>query len=491
MDFATSNMATSRWSANRSPSAGVCSDWRRNSSDRSNSSCRSAPGLAACGNRRSRFFGRDTPLPPHGRGLMLVWLGLVLYDAYARDPSLPKHRLHRVASGKAQPGTAPPVNPQEYHWLASYYDAQVTYPERLTLALLSDACQAAAAHGQRVQVFTYHEARLQGRRVSIARVSIARVGSDRVGSGPPAPDSQPIDSRVVDSLEPAAIVNATGAWVDETLRRLAIPSEPLMGGTKGSHFITDHRPLADALGGRAIYAEARDGRPVFILPWAGRTLVGTTDETYTGDPGRAVASPAELAYLLDAVRHVFPQFALDDGRRQLVVCRRPPLGPHPRDGARKRGAGSHHARPFLQAPSRYGGLPLYSIVGGKLTTCRSLAEESAATVLADWAFRVRPILAIGLIPGSQPWPATAADAEQPRGEIAGQSGLPPSAVEHAWQLCGTEAAAILGPAESAAPCLRGDRNSPGTGPLEHSPRMGRAIGRPGGAPTNVALPASH
>ena len=143
-----------------------------------------------------RFCGRNTPPAPHGRGLLLVWLGLLLYDAYARDPSLPKHRIHKVASDGAKSAGGPPVNPREYRWLASYYDAQVTYPERLTLALLADACQAAAAHGQRVQVFTYHQARLHERRVTITRVGT--------------------DAPAIEPLEPAAIVNATGAWVDET-----------------------------------------------------------------------------------------------------------------------------------------------------------------------------------------------------------------------------------------------------------------------------------
>ena len=100
-----------------------------------------------------------------------------------------------------------------------------------------------------------------------------------------------------------------------------------MGGTKGSHFITAHPGWPPALAGRAIYAEARDGRPVFILPWAGQTLVGTTDETYSGDPGQAVASRQELDYLLDAVRHVFPQFPLSTADVTLSYAGVRPL-PH-------------------------------------------------------------------------------------------------------------------------------------------------------------------
>ena len=256
--------------------------------------------------------------------MLLVGLGLKLYDAYARDPSLPKHRIHKVVRDAHGPDGGPPVNPGEYRWLASYYDAQVTYPERLTLALLTDACQAAAAHRQTVQVFTYHEARLNER-----RVSISPIGTDR-----PA----------IDPLEPAAIVNATGAWVDETLRRLEIPSERLMGGTKGSHFVTAHPALAEALGGRAIYAEAHDGRPVFILPWAGQTLVGTTDEAYTGDPRQAVASRGRTGLSARGREACLSTIHALDGRHQPVVRRRPSI-----DLQRRGHARGDHARAFLQA----------------------------------------------------------------------------------------------------------------------------------------------
>ncbi|HEX4142120.1 MAG TPA: glycerol-3-phosphate dehydrogenase/oxidase [Pirellulales bacterium] len=388
-----------------------------------------------------RFFGRDTAPAPRGRGLLLVWLGLMLYDAYARDPSVPKHRLHKVATDGANSAGTPPVNPREYHWLASYYDAQVTYPERLTLALLADASQAAAAHGQSVQVFTYHQARLDRQ-----HVSIMPVGTDRAALEP---------------FQPAAIVNATGAWVDETLRRLEIPTERLMGGTKGSHFVTPHPALAAALGGRAIYAEAHDGRPVFILPWAGQTLVGTTDEAYTGDPRSAVASPAELAYLLDAVRYVFPQFPLSTADVALSYAGVRPLAYT--GAAASEDTTTKDTAPTTTPPAaitrehffkRHAGItpPTYSIVGGKLTTCRSLAEETAATLLADLGRTHAADSRERTIPGGEAWPT---DAGRARHEIAQRTGLPPAVVDRAWQLVGTQTATILSTAEAPAACLRG------------------------------------
>ncbi|HTU25338.1 MAG TPA: glycerol-3-phosphate dehydrogenase/oxidase [Pirellulales bacterium] len=379
-----------------------------------------------------RFFGHDAPPAAHGRGLWLVHLGLILYDLYARDPSLPKHRIHPVSTSSADSG-GPPVNPREYHWLASYYDAQVTYPERLALALLSDACQAATEHSARVEVFTYHEARLDAGRVSIA----------------PVGGAQPVIAPFV----PAAIVNATGAWVDDTLRRLSIPCERLMGGTKGSHFITPHAELAAALAGRAIYAEAHDGRPVFILPWAGQTLVGTTDEAYAGDPGSAVASPAELDYLLQAVRHVFPQFPLTRADVALSYAGVRPLAHVDAQSSGTAPAGITREHFFKRHPNT--SPPVYSIVGGKLTTSRSLGEEAADTLLVELGRAVTANSQNRPLPGAENWPHTAAEANRARGQIAQHSGLPATAIEHLWQLCGTRTAAILASAENPAECVRG------------------------------------
>ena len=68
------------------------------------------------------------------------------------------------------------------------------------------------------------------------------------------------------ALRPPVVVNATGAWGDFTLRELGVPSRQLFGGTKGSHIITFHHSLREQLGDGGVYAEAADGRLVFVLP---------------------------------------------------------------------------------------------------------------------------------------------------------------------------------------------------------------------------------
>src|SRR5688572_13942119 len=84
------------------------------------------------------------------RGLRVVQVGLWLYDRYASDGNLPPRSLHRPG----EPGV-PRVSPQVANRLWAYSDAQITYPERLVIALLEDARQLAATHGSEFRIFTY------------------------------------------------------------------------------------------------------------------------------------------------------------------------------------------------------------------------------------------------------------------------------------------------------------------------------------------------
>ncbi|HZZ27841.1 MAG TPA: glycerol-3-phosphate dehydrogenase/oxidase [Pirellulales bacterium] len=287
------------------------------------------------------------------RGLWTVRFGLWLYDRYARDPTLPKHKTHRANS----PAVVP-VDQATFGWVCSFSDAQVVFPERFTLALLNDARNIAAQAATKFRVLTYHEATLADHTATIRRKD---------------------SLQIVEQFQPSAIVNATGAWVDHTLQSLKVPSKLLMGGTKGSHFVTGNPRLQQLLGGRAVYTEAGDGRPIFILPFdlpfLNGTLVGTTDEPFQGDPATAIATQPELEYLVAAVNEVFPQvhLSLDDIDLHYAGIRPLPFSDASTPGAISR-------RHWME-PNPNCEVPLYSIIGGKLTTCRSLAEEAAGEIL--------------------------------------------------------------------------------------------------------------
>jgi glycerol-3-phosphate dehydrogenase len=258
----------------------------------------------------------------------------------------------------------------------------MVFPERFTVELLVDARTLAAEKEVFFSIFTRRTAHLE----ADGRLRVAAVAAENREKG----------SELM--VVPRAIVNATGAWVDRTLGELLpaggvegkpqseeprsgerLAGQRLIGGTKGSHLLVDHAALREALGGRGVYAEAADGRPVFVLPFGDRlVLVGTTDIPFAGDPSTARTDADEIDYLVAAVRLLFPAVAPSRGDVVQHYCGVRPLPARRVDGDTPAGITRRHMLVRLDGAP----LPLWSIVGGKLTTCRSLAEGAAAEVLA-------------------------------------------------------------------------------------------------------------
>lgn len=292
-------------------------------------------------------WGRRHSATQTGRGYWPMRLGLSMYDWMTQFNALPRSTSMSVGA----PG-APRVNPRRYRWLCTYSDAQMLYPERLVLALLAEAQQIATEKGVAFQVSTYTRTEFEQGRFQFR---------DTV-------------SGEITTIDPACIVNATGAWGDGTLEQLRVESPPLFGGTKGSHLITWNEELKSALHGQAVYAEADDGRLVFILPFGDAVLVGTTDETFAAKPESAVATEEELTYLLRLVNEVMDC----ELTRADVVAHYSGVRPLPRADetsnaavTREHGLVEHVA----------GEISVITLVGGKLTTWREFAAEVADRVL--------------------------------------------------------------------------------------------------------------
>ncbi|MFT3928921.1 MAG: FAD-dependent oxidoreductase [Spongiibacteraceae bacterium] len=156
-----------------------------------------------------------------------------------------------------------------------------------------------------------------------------------------------------------AVVNATGPWVNELLKRCEpTPPAHAMSFVKGTHIVLPPTTLPGIF-----YLEApRDGRAVFVMPWKGKTLVGTT-EMEINTPA-APPTTEEIEYLLETVRAYFP--ALDctllDSFAGVRVL---PAG---------KGRAFSRARESVIENFDANGSPLISIYGGKLTTYRHTAE---------------------------------------------------------------------------------------------------------------------
>ena len=358
-----------------------------------------------------RFLGGKGSDKPSQRGLWLIRTGLWLYDRFARDPSLPHRTVRRVGHD-----AGPKVDPQRYRWLCGYWDAQIRFPERYVQALLADARHLAHEAGVAFRVLTYHHARQRERIVELLPIA---------------------ECLSPETIEVSAIVNATGAWVDLTLSELDVPSPKLMAGTKGTHFITFHEGLRRALADQALYAEAEDGRPVFILPFGESVLVGTTDIPFSGRPEEALASDEELGYLVAAVNDIFPQVRLTQSDLELHYCGVRPL------------PASHAATP-ASVTRRHKlvvhegvDVPTFSIVGGKLTTSRQLAEEATATILTVLGKAVSRNSRTRAVPGGEDYPATNEALAAVQREIAREFSLAQVQVAAGWALFGTRLRSVL------------------------------------------------
>jgi len=364
---------------------------------------------------------------PATRGLWTVRFGLWLYDRFSRDSHFPRHSVQRVTDA-----VVPQVDSAQFRWLCSYTDAQMPFPERFVIELLEDARRIGEENQTAFSLHTYSTAS-----IGDGCVTVSATGDSDADSA--ASHSPSLVNREKASLtfEPAAIVNATGAWGDWTLKQLGINSPRLFGGTKGSHFITCDKRLCEALGEVGVYAEARDGRLVFVLPFRDCVLVGTTDERIDTPPEQVVATKAELDYLLQLVNEVFPQIALTRADVELHYSGVRPL---PFVAADKPSSVSrdHDVHVHPEAP-----LPTFTLIGGKLTTARAFAEEAADAVLSalgrhrEYGTRQRPL------PGGSNVPDTPQGQQQQQRRLAERFHLSGAAVQAVWELFGGRSEEVL------------------------------------------------
>ncbi len=160
-------------------------------------------------------------------------------------------------------------------------------------------------------------------------------------------------------ISASVMVNAAGPWVNQVLAKIT-PRPPCLeiDLVQGSHLVLD----APAPAG-AFYVEApQDRRAVFIMPWHGKTLIGTTETIYHGDPAKVEPSAAEIEYLLTVFRHYFPTLSerVIDSFAGLRVL------------PKQNGSPFHRPRDTIvhTGPGR-----VVSLYGGKLTAYRATAEE--------------------------------------------------------------------------------------------------------------------
>jgi glycerol-3-phosphate dehydrogenase len=286
---------------------------------------------------------------PKERGALLIKVGLTLYDWFSRaGGTVPRHEFKgRTKSLEELPDLNPAVK-----YTATYFDGSVHNPERLTLDLLRE--------GESVN-------------------SQARAGNYLALEGLDESGLQLRDQLTGAEFAFTAdlVVNATGAWVDQTDQILGSPSR-FMGGTKGSHIVLHNPELLRACHGRQMFFEHTDGRIVLIYPMNDRVLVGTTDID-ADISEEIVCTDEEITYFFDLVKHIFPAIAVsrDDIVYTFAGVRPLPRHDETQPGFVSRDYRIEHRELVLAGKT----VPLLSLVGGKFTTFRALSEHMTNDVL--------------------------------------------------------------------------------------------------------------
>jgi len=178
------------------------------------------------------------------------------------------------------------------------------------------------------------------------------------------------DTGARSTVSARALVNASGPWVGDVLRRVVRADRPAQVRlVKGSHIVVPRLFAHD----RAYMFQNADGRIVFAIPFEQDfTLIGTTDQDFVGDPAMAAAEPGEIAYLCATASQYFRAPV----RPEAVVWTYSGVRPLYDDGA---SMAQDATRDYvLELDAAAGQAPLLSVFGGKITTYRRLAEAALA-----------------------------------------------------------------------------------------------------------------
>ena len=281
--------------------------------------------------------------PQAQRSALEVRFGLWLYRRFAA--------AHYRTSGKDEIAALERLLDAGERWRIFHYeDAQCEFPERLAADWLVEATDAGAEARNHTQVLEIEVADGQARGLLLRDLLTGRESG----------------------IESTWIINASGPWADQVAQTAGLKASTMIGGVRGSHLVL---PRFAGMPEAAVYIEALDGRPIFVIPWNEQVLVGTTEVPDGGDPARVQASAEEAQYLLDSLRQRFPRAAILPDQVRYAYA-----GVRPLPFVGDQNLSAITRRHFVHDHREEGVAGMISVIGGKLTTAASLARECARQI---------------------------------------------------------------------------------------------------------------
>jgi glycerol-3-phosphate dehydrogenase len=265
--------------------------------------------------------------------------GLKLYDLLAGGLNIGKSRMVTRREAEA---LIPNLAPGELRGAVEYFDGQFD-DARLLVALARTAAKHGASIATRVRVdgFMTEEGRVRG------------VSAIDVLTG----ERFEVRSRVV--------INAAGVFCDG-LRSAATPgTKPLVRLSQGTHIVLDN----EFLGGETalMIPKTNDGRVLFCIPWLGSVVVGTTDMPIDHADLEPAARASEIDFILETAGRYLAKRPERSDIRSVFTGIRPLF-----ESGDESSTASLSREHFIEDTAN----GLITVVGGKWTTYRKMAEET-------------------------------------------------------------------------------------------------------------------
>lgn len=286
------------------------------------------------------------PLKTHvGPNPLVLQAGLFLYDFLAGKQKVNKFK--RIPKSQWA-GLVPQMEFEKFRALYSYWDAQTD-----DLELVNRVAASAKKLGVTVSEHT----------------EVVSIQKDE--------DGWKVDVKAVDgsiqTISALYVLNCLGPWANDIITKSSLKPTHKALNDKGSHIIVDDLGFQSAF----LLNSHQDSRISFIVPWQGKTLIGTTENHFTGEPGTEKATEEEIQYLLDRTniylkkklieKDVLQSFA---GLRWLAVEEEQDI--------------SGTSRECIIGEIRSQRGAMLTIYGGKLTSYRSLCEKIGDKIVSEF-----------------------------------------------------------------------------------------------------------
>jgi glycerol-3-phosphate dehydrogenase len=250
---------------------------------------------------------------------------------------------HRTIAGEEAGELVPALAPRDPKEAYLFYDCQ-TDDSRLVLTVLGEAERFGAVAANRAEVT---DLILAAGRAAGVRCVDTETGAEF-------------------EVRAANVVNATGVWADRLRPEEILDEEdmPRIAPSRGTHVTLPASKLD--VGSAACIVPAGEDRTIFVLPWYGMALVGTTDNDYAGDIDHVSPAADDVEYLLGAVNDFFGTDLDDSDLTGAYAGVRPLIS----SGDPRKSVDISRRAELYETSSG-----LLTITGGKLTTWRRMAKQ--------------------------------------------------------------------------------------------------------------------